>query len=102
MIRVAVLYPHTGDNWFNMDYYKKNHIPLAKKLLKPFGLQKFEVDAGIAGMEGPAPYFAIGYLTFKDIEHFQKGMAEHGKALTDDMTNYTKDVIIQIGDVVKI
>lgn len=102
MIRVVVLYPQSGGNWFNMDYYKKSHIPLAKKLLKPYGMVKFELDAGVAGMEGPAPYFAIGYLTFKNIEQFQKGMAEHGKTLTDDMPNYTKDVIIQIGETVKI
>jgi hypothetical protein len=53
-------------------------------------------------MEGPAPYFAIAYLTFKTLEQFQKGMAEHGKTLTDDMPNYTKDVIIQIGEIVEL
>lgn len=102
MIRVVVLYPQSGDNWFKMDYYKKNHIPLVKKLLEPYGMEKVELDAGIAGMEGPAPYFAIAYITFKTVEQFQKGMAEHGKTLTDDMPNYTKDVIIQIGEILDI
>jgi hypothetical protein len=29
-------------------------------------------------------------------------MAEHLKTLSDDMRNYTKDVIIQIGEIVEI
>lgn len=100
MIRVVVLYPQSGDNWFNMDYYIKNHIPLAKKLLEPYGMEKFEFDKGLAGMEGPPPYFAIAYLTFKSPDQFQAGFAAHGKTLSDDMPNYTKDVIIQIGEIV--
>lgn len=102
MIRLVVLYPQTEGNWFKMDYYKKNHIPLVKKLLGPFGLIKLEFDAGISGLNGPAPYFAIAYLTFKTIEQFQKGFAECGKTLTDDMPNYTKDAIIQIGEIVEV
>ena len=102
MFRIVVLYPQAGDNWFNMDYYKKNHIPLVKKLLKPFGMEKLELDAGIAGIDASAPYFAIAYLTFKTLEQFQKGFAAHGKTLSDDMPNYTKEVIIQIGEIVKI
>ncbi len=102
MIRIVVLYPQSEGNWFNMDYYKKSHIPLAKKILTPFGLEKVELDAGIAGLNGPAPYFAIAYLTFKTIEQFQKGMEAGGKVLMDDMPNYTKDVIIQISETVNI
>jgi uncharacterized protein (TIGR02118 family) len=102
MIRVVVLYPQSGGNWFDMDYYKKNHIPLVKRLFEPFGMEKMELDAGIAGMEGPAPFFAIAYLHFGKIDQIQKAMAEHGKTLTDDMVNYTKDAIIQIGENIKI
>jgi uncharacterized protein (TIGR02118 family) len=102
MIRIVVLYPQSDGNWFNMEYYKKNHIPLAKKLLEPFGLKKFELDAGLTGINGPAPYFAIATLTFDTPEQFQKGFAECGKALTDDMPNYTKDFILQVGEIVDI
>jgi uncharacterized protein (TIGR02118 family) len=102
MVRIAVLYPQSEGNWFNMEYYKKNHIPLVKKLLDPYGLIRVELDAGLAGIDGKAPYFAIAYLTFQAMEHFQKGFAEHGKTLSDDMPNYTKDVIIQIGEIVDI
>ena len=50
----------------------------------------------------PAPYFAIACLTFPTPDHFKKGFNECGKALTDDMPNYTKDVILQIGEIVEI
>jgi uncharacterized protein (TIGR02118 family) len=102
MIRLVVLYPQSGGNWFDMDYYKKNHIPLVKKLFEPLGMEKIELDAGIAGMEGPAPYFAIAYLHFRTMDQLQKAMAQHAKTLTDDMVNYTKDAIIQIGENIKI
>ena len=102
MIRVVVLYPQSGNNWFNMEYYKKYHIPLVRKCLEPFGMEKIELDSGISGMEGPAPYFAIVYMTFKNIEQFQNGLAEHGKIFTDDMSNYTKEFILQIKEVVEI
>ena len=47
-----------------MEYYKKNHVPLVKKLLEPYGMKKFELDAGMDGINGPAPYFAIATMTF--------------------------------------
>ncbi len=56
----------------------------------------------IAGMDGPAPYFAIAYLVFKTMDQFQASLAAHGKTLTDDMPNYTRDVIIQISEIVKL
>jgi uncharacterized protein (TIGR02118 family) len=102
MIRIVVLYPQSGGNWFDMEYYKKNHIPLVKKLFGPLGMEKVELDTGLAGIEGPPPYFAIAYLQFSTMDQFQKAMAEHGKTLTDDMVNYSKDAIIQIGENVEI
>jgi len=102
MIRIVVLYPNTNQNWFNREYYTCHHIPLAMENLEPYGLKKFEFDIGIAGMEGPAPYLAIGYLTFTSLDHFQKGMAAKGKILMDDMSNYTRDVIVQIGETVEL
>jgi len=101
MVRIVVLYPQSGGNWFNADYYRNHHIPLAIKLLEPYGLEKFEFDLGLAGADSPSPYFAIGYLTFQNLGQFQDAFAAHGKALSDDMHNYTRDVIIQTGVVVE-
>lgn len=99
MVRILVLYPDTDGNWFNMDYYKSNHIPLVKKLFGPMGMKSIEMDAGLAGMDGPPPYFATAYLIFETMEQLQAAMAAHGQTLTEDMPNYTKNAIIQIGEI---
>jgi uncharacterized protein (TIGR02118 family) len=85
-----------------MDYYKRNHIPLVKKLFTPFGMKSIELDIGIAGMEGPAPYFAIAYLTFETADQFKAAASEHMQTISEDMPKYTKEAIIQIGEIVNI
>lgn len=102
MIKVVILYPNANGNWFNRDYYINRHVPLVRKYMEPYGMEKFEIDMGIAGMNGPAPYLAIGYLHFNSMDQFQQAMAAEGKTLTDDIPNYTRDFIVQIGQAVEI
>lgn len=99
MIRVTVLYPQSKDNWFNADYYKKNHLKMVKELMGPFGLKSIEMDMGINAPDNPAPFFATAHITFDTPENFQKAMAATGKALMDDIPNYTRDFILQVGEV---
>jgi uncharacterized protein (TIGR02118 family) len=87
MIRVSVLYPNKGGK-FNFDYYVKTHIPLAKKLLTPYGLIKTEVDRGVAGGP-PNPYIAIGHLIFGTLEGMQKGIGAHDPELAADLVNFS-------------
>jgi uncharacterized protein (TIGR02118 family) len=68
----------------------------------PYGLEDFEVETGIAGLNGPAPFLAVGILTFSSIEQFQKGMEAEGKTLMDDIPNYTRDFVVQVGETVEI
>src|SRR5512147_1909129 len=98
MIRIVILYPNANGNWFNKEYYLNNHVPMVKAVLGSHGMQKFEFDWVIAGLNGPAPYFAIGYLYFNTIEQFQQGMAVAGDKLMQDIPNYTRDVVVQIGE----
>lgn len=98
MTRIVILYPNANQNWFNKDYYLNKHVPLVRKCFEPFGMEKFELDLGIAGMNGPAPYFAIGYLYFGSIDKFQQGMTAEGAKLMADIPNYTRDVVVQIGE----
>ena len=101
MVRIVILYPQSEGNWFKADYYRNHHIPLVIKLLEPYGLEKFEFDLGLANADSPAPYFGIGYLTFQNAGQFQKALAAQGKTLMDDMPNYTRDVVIQTGEVIE-
>lgn len=75
---------------------------MVQNLLEPYGLEKFELEKGVAGLDGPAPFLAIGYLTFTSLEHFQKGMDSEGKNLMADIPNYTRDFIVQVGEIVDI
>ena len=62
-----------------------------------------EVDDGLGSiMPGkPAPYAAIGYLLFENMEDFQKGLTAHGAEIMADIPKYTDlQPVIQISEVV--
>ncbi len=99
MIRVSVMYPSDDGNTFDIDYYRKVHMPMAQRLL---GAAEFSVDHGIGGGApgSAAPYLAIGYLLFESLETFQKTIASHGAEVMADIPNYTNAVpVIQISEV---
>jgi len=48
-----------------MDYYIKNHIPWPKKLLKPYGMEKFEFDKGLPAWKVPLPILPLPTLPLK-------------------------------------
>jgi uncharacterized protein (TIGR02118 family) len=102
MIKVMILYPNANDNWFDKNYYMNKHIPLLQNCLGPYGLENFEFETGVAGLNGPAPFIATGILTFSTIDQFQKGMEAEGKTLMDDIPNYTRDFVVQVGETVNI
>jgi len=90
MIRVSVMYPNTGGK-FDMDYYLNKHIPMADKLLVPFGLLRTEVDQGIGTAKpgAPAPFLVVAHLIFNSIEEMQKGFQAHDPKLAADVPNFT-------------
>jgi uncharacterized protein (TIGR02118 family) len=90
MIRATVFYP-SGDGRFDMEYYLNSHVPLAVRLLKPYGLIRAEVDKGISG-GGPgeaAPFGTIAYMVFENMEDMTKGMIAHDPELAADVKNFT-------------
>ena len=100
MVKGTVLYPNDGGK-FDLDYYVNIHIPMAKKLLKPFGLIKVEVDKGVSSPAGdPPPYVVISHLTFETTEQMEKGMQAHDPELGADISNYTdSSPTLQISEV---
>jgi uncharacterized protein (TIGR02118 family) len=91
MIRVSVLYPKTSDSHFDMNYYLTKHIPRVKARLQGMGLKGTQVDEGLgsAAPGEPAPFAAIGYLTFDKIENVQQAFGTHGAELMGDIPNFT-------------
>jgi uncharacterized protein (TIGR02118 family) len=65
-------------------------MELVKKLLKPFGLIKTEVDRGISGGgKLSAPYVCIGHLYFDSPDGYDRGVAEKGSIIRGDIPNFT-------------
>lgn len=89
MITIGILYPNTPGSTFDAAYYRDTHLgKLARELLAP-ELKGIEIDTGIAGANGAAPFHAIGYLTFASMEDFQKAFGRAQKQLGEDVPKYT-------------
>jgi uncharacterized protein (TIGR02118 family) len=101
MIKVSVYYPNSAGARFDMDYYVSKHIPMVQKKVGP-ALKAVAVEQGIAGGTPgtPAPYIAVGHLTFNSVEAFQAAFAPHAEAIMADVSNYTNvQPVIQIGEI---
>ena len=101
MHRVTILYPNGKDATFDFDYYKTKHMPMiAGKAGK--AVERFEIAKSIGGLGGAdAPYIAIGSLYVKDLEGFQKALADHGAEIMGDIPNYTNtQPAIEIDEIV--
>ena len=99
MIRVSLLYPKTKESHFSMDYYINKHIPLLQKKLKDMGLMRIHIDEGVgSAVPGlPAPFAAIGYMTFNTVDELREGFAAHGSEIMGDIPNFTNvQPLIQI------
>jgi uncharacterized protein (TIGR02118 family) len=101
MIKVSVMYPSGDGQTFDMAYYCDKHIPMVRRLLGT-ALKGVAVEQGIAGGEPgtPAPYLAIGHLSFDSLEAFMSAFMPVADALQGDIPNYSNSrPTIQISDV---
>lgn len=97
MICVSALYPAAGYGRFDWAYYMDKHIPMIERVLAPFGLQRVEVDQGVAGFAPGAPpnYLAICRMYFDSIENFQAAVGAVGNDIFADIPNYT-DIPVEL------
>ena len=103
MIRVSVLYPAGGGSKFDMDYYLNKYMPMVQEKLGA-ALKSVSVENGLAGGApgAPAPYKAIGSLTFDTVDEFMAAFTPHAGEIMADVANYT-DIApeIQVSDILK-
>jgi uncharacterized protein (TIGR02118 family) len=84
------MYPNQEGAWFDIDYYRTQHMDLVKTHMRRFGLVRTEVLKGISGAGGaPAPYVCIGNLYFETADGYEKGIEASGGALRADIPNFT-------------
>jgi len=101
MIKISVYYPNSAGVKFDMNYYVSKHLPMVQKKIGP-ALKAVAAEQGVAGGApgSPAPYVAVGYLTFDSVEAFQSAFAPHAESIMADVANYTNvQPVIQIGEV---
>jgi uncharacterized protein (TIGR02118 family) len=91
MIRISALYPATPGSRFDWDYYLGAHSALVHKLCDPLGMVKLEIDRGIAGLPPgtPAPFHAVGYLTWATMSEMQAALASAAPEVLADLPNFT-------------
>jgi uncharacterized protein (TIGR02118 family) len=84
------MYPNSGDAKFDIDYYVNNHMNMVKELLGDV-IKSSSVDSGISGGGPgvPAPFIAIGHITFESVESFQNSFGPHAEKILADTPNYT-------------
>lgn len=101
MIKVSVMYPHSADAKFDIDYYVKSHMPMVKSKLGS-ALKSMAVEQGLAGGAPAAPpaFVAMGHLYFDSVDAFQAAFGPPSKEILADIPNYTNtQPVLQISDV---
>src|SRR5262245_41299343 len=101
MIIVNNLYPNQKDGQFDMDYYLRVHIPMAKKI---FGnkMKSVTIETGLnAGRPNSVSRYAvITRMTFDSLEAFYAAITPHRDTLLADVPKYTNITpVIQISEV---
>jgi uncharacterized protein (TIGR02118 family) len=101
MIKVTVMYPNAPDAKFDMNYYVTRHLPMVRDKCAP-ECQSIAAESGLAGGTpgAPAPYIAVGHLTFDSLAAFQKAFGPNARDIAADVPNYTNtQPVIQISEV---
>lgn len=102
MVRMSVYYPSQPDTAFDHAYYAGPHRRLVEERLGPRGLQRVEIDRGIAGFGGgPAPYVAVGHLLFDSLQSLQAAWDAGGGDVVADLPRFTTiQPVVQISEIV--
>lgn len=101
MVKVSVLYPSGPGKRFDVDYYLRVHMPMAKRLLGD-AVKAISIEIGIGGGEpgAPAPYAAIVGFTCETVDAFLKAFMPVIGQLQGDIPNYTDiEPQIQISEI---
>lgn len=104
MFKVTILYPNGENKTFDMDYYENKHMPMVAGYLGE-NLKFYEIDKGLSGRtpEDKIPFVAIGYFYVRNIEAYNKSIAQNREAIIGDIKHYTNiQPIVQISEIKKL
>ena len=92
MVKISILYPHSPDATFDMEYYLRTHMPMSLERLRTHpGFIALSVERGVETPQSGAPpaYVAMCHYTFTSIQDFLDAFAPHAGVLQADIANYT-------------
>ena len=86
---VSVVYPVGSGQKFDVEYYKKSHMPLVDSLLRPSGLKRAQYLHATGAPGGQPEIKLIALLEFDSLDAFKTAMDKNGAALMGDIANFT-------------
>jgi len=92
MVKISILYPHSADSTFDMEYYLRTHMPMSLERLRTHpGFIALSVERGVETPQSGAPpvYVAMCQYTFTTAEDFVAAFMPHAAVLQADIANYT-------------
>jgi uncharacterized protein (TIGR02118 family) len=92
MVKISILYPHTPDSTFDMEYYLHTHMRMSLERLRTHpGFVALSVERGVDTPQSGAPpaYVAMCHYTFTTAEDFIAAFMPHAAVLQADLANYT-------------
>lgn len=94
MIKLSAIYKCVDGCNFDQQYYLEKHIPMAREILKKYGLVKMEADIfNSFGDLVPVKYFAMTHAFFEDDVSLSHVLSQEDMGrIVADVENYT-DVI---------
>ena len=104
MIRLSVMYPATSGSHFDWNYYLGRHLELSRRLLKPRGLVRTEIDKGIGGFPAgaPPPFHAVGHLFFRTMAEMDSALtATAAEFIADERNYFDGSSVLQISEVME-
>ena len=87
---LTILYPNSEGVRWDVDYYRKGHMPLIMRLYGTKAIKRFELRKGDASMEGGKPdYIGTVNIYIADAKAFEEAGRQHTQALVDDVPNFS-------------
>ena len=88
---LTILYPNSEGVRWDVEYYKKGHMPLIMKLYGEKAIKRFELRKGDAGMapNSKADYIGSVNIYINDQAAFDAAGKQHTKTLVDDVPHFS-------------
>jgi uncharacterized protein (TIGR02118 family) len=88
---LTILYPNSEGVRWDVEYYKKGHMPLIMRLYGAKAIKRFELRKGDAGMapNSKPDYIGSVNIYINDQAAFDAAGKEHGPTLVKDVPNFS-------------